>query len=263
MINRIDPTASPLHASVRRDVFLKDIVTLIVARYQPSRVFLFGSRARGDFKSDSDYDLLIEVAEVPRTELHGVSRMFHLNDLGARDVQIHVRLPGELEEQSDDPGTIDWDVVREGVLLFSYEDSAARAARRTVVREKRRKGFGSVEEWLRLARQDLELAEEVAPKMKQYEESICFHCQQSAEKYLKALLVNAGTRPLRQHDLTGLLAQTKTAGFDLSGLLEDCRYLTPFAVDLRYPPSIEIDAERALASARRIAAAVEQNLKAG
>ena len=253
---------SVTHTAGQHDAFLKDVVTLIVTRYQPSRVFLFGSRARGDFKADSDYDFLIEVAEAPKHEVIGAPRMFHMNDLGDRDVQIHVRLRGELEEQSSDPGTIDWDVAREGVLLFSYEDSAMRIARRTVVREKKRKGFESVNEWLRLAQQDINLAEELAPKMKQYEESICFHCQQSAEKYLTALVISAGTRPLRSHDLTGLFGQAEAAGFDLSGLLEDCKYLTPFAMDLRYPTLAEIDGERALSAARRIAAAINEKLKA-
>ena len=35
---------------------------------------------------------------------------------------------------------------------------------------------------------------------------ICFHCQQAAEKYLKAFLVQRGLKPERTHDLAHLVA---------------------------------------------------------
>jgi len=41
------------------DPALKEIVRLIVARFQPQQIILFGSRARGDAGPDSDIDLLV------------------------------------------------------------------------------------------------------------------------------------------------------------------------------------------------------------
>lgn len=38
---------------------LKGIVGPIASRYNIRRVYLFGSRARGDFDDDSDYDFII------------------------------------------------------------------------------------------------------------------------------------------------------------------------------------------------------------
>ena len=38
---------------------LKDIVRPIAIRYNIRRIYLFGSRARGDYDSDSDYDFII------------------------------------------------------------------------------------------------------------------------------------------------------------------------------------------------------------
>ena len=42
-----------------RDLALAEIVGRLVEAYQPDRVYLFGSVARGDDGPDSDYDLLI------------------------------------------------------------------------------------------------------------------------------------------------------------------------------------------------------------
>ena len=43
------------------DVLLQEIVGKIVERFQPRRIILFGSRARGDHRRDSDLDLFVEM----------------------------------------------------------------------------------------------------------------------------------------------------------------------------------------------------------
>src|SRR5919106_4706273 len=43
--------------------FLSDMVEAIVREVAPERIYLFGSRARGDARQDSDVDLLIIVSE--------------------------------------------------------------------------------------------------------------------------------------------------------------------------------------------------------
>jgi predicted nucleotidyltransferase len=42
---------------------LSDIVQAIVREVDPERIYLFGSRARGEARQDSDVDLLIVVSE--------------------------------------------------------------------------------------------------------------------------------------------------------------------------------------------------------
>jgi predicted nucleotidyltransferase len=44
-----------------QDPVLREIVERLVAVLQPARIYLFGSRARGDAGPDSDYDLLVLV----------------------------------------------------------------------------------------------------------------------------------------------------------------------------------------------------------
>lgn len=45
------------------DPVLAEIVRRLVEAYQPERIYLFGSRARGDAGPDSDYDLLVVVPD--------------------------------------------------------------------------------------------------------------------------------------------------------------------------------------------------------
>jgi hypothetical protein len=48
---------------VERDPTLAEIVRRLVAAYQPERIYLFGSKARGEEGPDSDYDLLVIVPD--------------------------------------------------------------------------------------------------------------------------------------------------------------------------------------------------------
>ena len=45
------------------DSALADVVRRLVEAYQPERIYLFGSVARGDASADSDYDLLVVVPD--------------------------------------------------------------------------------------------------------------------------------------------------------------------------------------------------------
>jgi len=59
-----------MNRAVDRDVGIRDddptlaeIVRQLIDTYQPERIYLFGSKARGDAGPDSDYDLLIVVPD--------------------------------------------------------------------------------------------------------------------------------------------------------------------------------------------------------
>lgn len=48
--------------TIQSDPVLQEVVRRLVATYQPDRIYLFGSHARGEATSDSDYDLLVVVS---------------------------------------------------------------------------------------------------------------------------------------------------------------------------------------------------------
>jgi HEPN domain-containing protein len=79
-------------------------------------------------------------------------------------------------------------------------------------------------------------------------------CQQSAEKYLKALLAERGLAIPRTHNLDDLLALSLPHHASLRSLRRGVIFLTDFAVDIRYPG--EHATKRQAASALRWAGKV-------
>ena len=66
-------------------------------------------------------------------------------------------------------------------------------------------------------------------------DTVCFHCQQAAEKLLKAVLAAQGRPPPRTHVLLVLLEEVAVFFPSVEGLREDLAVLTPYAVAARYP----------------------------
>ena len=94
-------------------------------------------------------------------------------------------------------------------------------------------------------------------------DTACFHCQQSAEKYLKAFLTDHLIRFERIHILTDLLGLCIPIDKDFAEITGDLGSLEGYAVAIRYPGatvSVEI-AEAAFKAAKRIRAFVRKKLK--
>lgn len=92
-------------------------------------------------------------------------------------------------------------------------------------------------------------------------EPICFHCQQCAEKYLKALISLHGEVPERIHDLIALHARTVGLAASLDDLLPDLALLNPFAVAMRYEGTAKPEmACRAIAAMERVRAVLREAL---
>lgn len=91
------------------------------------------------------------------------------------------------------------------------------------------------QEWLLYAEHDFEAAGSLFSHYPLAPEIVAFHCQQCAEKYLKALLVEAGVVVPRLHDLAVLClkaAEYYPALYRYESV-SDC--LTPFGTIARYP----------------------------
>ena len=103
--------------AIREDPVLAEIVRRLVDAYRPLRVYLFGSKARGESGADSDYDLLLVVADDAPAERRR-SRLAYevLRGTGtAADVLVctHSYFEPRRSLRASLPGT----VLREGRLL--------------------------------------------------------------------------------------------------------------------------------------------------
>ncbi|MDP2976130.1 MAG: HEPN domain-containing protein [Anaerolineales bacterium] len=90
----------------------------------------------------------------------------------------------------------------------------------------------------------------------------CFHCQQCAEKYLKAYLQEHMVEFDRKHDLIPLLNLCVSLDKDFQVIKSDLQKLDRYAVIVRYP-GINIKAETAeaaLDAAERIRGFVRKKL---
>jgi HEPN domain-containing protein len=90
-------------------------------------------------------------------------------------------------------------------------------------------------EWVRKAEGDLGHVDLAAGGRKLLYDGVCFHCQQAAEKYLKALLQEAGLPIPRTHSLLTLQTLLLPLHPSLKSLRRGLNFLTRFAVEFRYP----------------------------
>lgn len=98
---------------------LADIVERLVSAYQPERIYLFGSKARGDWGPDSDFDLMVVVPDNAPPERQR-SRLAYEKLWGtgtAADVLVWPR--GRFDERANIVASLPATILREGKLLHA------------------------------------------------------------------------------------------------------------------------------------------------
>ena len=121
-----------------------------------------------------------------------------------------------------------------------------------------------VKEWTKKAEEDCLAVEELYKiSVRRFAAIICFHAQQCAEKYLKALFISHNIEPPRTHSLETLLDLI----VDNVPELEHCRDmltgLTPYSVEYRYPgvAATPDDAEYCVETVRELRKAFNSIIK--
>lgn len=86
-------------------------------------------------------------------------------------------------------------------------------------------------------------------------EIIAYHCQQSAEKYLKGFIAFRGGEIRKTHDLVVLNHDCSQYDSIFDQVMEQCINLTDYGVQVRYPFQIDVenrDVKMAIEDARTI-----------
>lgn len=104
---------------LERDPKLAEVVRRLVEAYQPERIYLFGSTARGDPGPDSDYDLLVIVADEATAARRDSDLAYRaLRGTGiAADVLVWPR--SRFERRKHVVASLPATVLREGRLLHA------------------------------------------------------------------------------------------------------------------------------------------------
>jgi len=122
-----------------------------------------------------------------------------------------------------------------------------------------------LQQWLDKGYDDLRSAEYLSTMHHPTpDEIICFHCQQSAEKYLKAVIFIQDIEPEKTHDLEVLLDICKEYNANFSSLLSKITVLKRYGVMPRYPNDLAItnaDMKAAIQYAKDVQAFVLQVLQ--
>lgn len=104
---------------LEEDPILGEIVRRLVEAYQPERIYLFGSKARGNTGPDSDYDLMVVVSDSapPERRRSGLAYDRLWSTGTAADVLVWTReaFDSRLHLRASLPATI----LREGTLLYA------------------------------------------------------------------------------------------------------------------------------------------------
>ena len=123
-----------------------------------------------------------------------------------------------------------------------------------------------VQMWLDKANNDLKNAELILAAQTESPplDTVCFHCQQAAEKFIKAFLVFHGKQFPFSHNLADLVAVCMQVDPTFATIQRKAETLTPFAVEIRYPDDFYMptrqETEEAFAIATEIKAFISARL---
>jgi len=99
------------------DPLVEKVVRRITEALRPAKIILFGSRATGNARPDSDLDLLVicdEPVSKRETQL-AIRRLFPVQDFS---MDVFVLTPGEYERQKKVVSTVGRTAFREGVVCY-------------------------------------------------------------------------------------------------------------------------------------------------
>lgn len=99
---------------------VKKIILDTIKKYNYSSIILFGSRARNDYKDNSDYDLLLVVQDVLSVQEMRKMQVSIRKELALQgiDADVIVKTKHIVEEYRTRKGNIIYNALKEGVVLW-------------------------------------------------------------------------------------------------------------------------------------------------
>ncbi len=96
----------------------ESLLTQVVSVFGPRRIILFGSRARGDARTDSDFDLVVVLDDDVPDERLSSKRRYEAHRGFPSPVDIIPCREGVLKERGRAIGSFAHTVLTEGVVVY-------------------------------------------------------------------------------------------------------------------------------------------------
>ena len=102
------------------DEKLKILLDRIVPAMNPEAVYLFGSRARGDFREDSDYDLLVIVPDATPRDRRTLNYAYAAKSGTGVPADVIPCTRAAFERFRDHVGTLSYEASHFGVRVYGH-----------------------------------------------------------------------------------------------------------------------------------------------
>lgn len=209
--------------------------------YDPEKIILFGSAARGDTDEYSDIDLIL----IKQTDKRFVQRLVEAGSLIPLDlaVDVFVYTPEEFQSMIEKGNPFIEEALKDGKLV--YEKTAGGKGRQAAVAWQHpvRKGRAFVKKSLESARRWLAQAQRglttvAALLQNSLWAEACFHAEQTAQLALKAFLFGRGRRHITIHSVRELAQQCASEDSDFSRFVGYGTFLDRYYLATRYPDAL-------------------------
>lgn len=206
----------------------RDLLGPVVEHFKPQQVILFGSRARGTARRDSDIDLLVIVDDdTPAAKLgwkagYEAHRSKHAAD-------VFPMRAGDFEHDRGIANTLAAEADADGIVVYGSPKGSCMKA------PDPRDRWEAVNDWIAVANEDRRVAGICLAADPPLRGIAAFHCQQAVEKLFKGFLTLAGKRGSKTHSLEQLGAGAAAIFTDIAELAEAVKDWSGWATDFRYP----------------------------
>jgi len=212
---------------------VRQMADAVGSALQARCVILYGSRARGDHRHDSDVDLAIVADEVEltaqkRADLRERARAIGLSVAVApvRHIDVIVWTEAEYRTKKRSINHVAGRAWREGLVLYG--------AHETLPGEEIVSELDNARELMRMCEKQLRGINNMHDETLFPEELFGFHAQRGAELALKAWITLLGQRYERTHNVADLLAILASNGVVAAQPLSHLASLTPYAAKYVY-----------------------------
>ena len=209
--------------------------------YGAEAVILYGSRADGGARADSDVDLLIIKAGLTED---GIERFQEMNSILSEvkegySLDTRLYTPEQIERTLARGDHFVQDIILRGRVLYKRENFAKYVELAEESYNMAPQDSEYPEDWLQTAEEDYRMGLYLLEGG--YPRGAGYNLQQAIEKFFKAYLIRQGWRLQRTHDLVELLEDALQYDTTLEEYRSVCGQVAKYSTAGRYPTTRDSD----------------------